>query len=138
MFTSTIFVSCSSEKKAEVKRVTAIGLGNGLSSFLMNENPFFCEDKPIMVCDDPIKAQEYIVEKSCDLLKADCEMHMSFQASKNKNVIKQFLCKSAVNIVMPAIFPSQQLPSELKAAGCRSECLDNLSVEFAQGLCSKL
>jgi hypothetical protein len=134
------FTGCSSDQKEEVKRVTAIGLGNGLSGFLMNEATPFCSS-PILECADPVMAQEYIVEKSCSALKADCSASgamSSMRSSGAKGVIARFACRTAVKTVGQVLFPSKHMPEGLKRAGCTSSCLDGLAENALYGFCEKV
>lgn len=127
---------CSSEQVKEAKKVTAVGIGTGLSEYLQNGETPFCET-PILVCEDSERAKAYIVQKTCKALKVDCRPSPKGLGLR-KGFVARFACRSAVKIVGPALFPSKHLPAELKAAGCKSSCLDNLSQNLAQKACAKL
>ena len=122
------FVSCTSTQREEIKTVTAKGLSEGLSNVLLTE---------VLKCDNEQAVKFYVENKVCGALKADCgyDNKMSFSA---KGVVAKYACKMSVKIAMPAILPSQQMPIELKAAGCKSDSLDDLATTMVSKLCDKL
>lgn len=129
------FSSCSNEQVKEVKKVSAIGLAQGLSDLLQANNGMLC-DSPILECERPDLVQEYFAVKTCEALNIDCGLT---QKSMMKGIIARFACKAAVKVVMPAIMPSKQLPRYLKEkAGCKASCLDMLASDQLPKLCEKL
>lgn len=122
------FVSCTSSQRQEVKTVTAKGLSEGVSNVLLTE---------VLKCDNEQAVKFYVENKVCNALKADCgyDNKMSFSS---KGIVAKYACKMSIKIVLPAILPTQQMPAELKAAGCTSESLDNLVTTMATKLCDKL
>ena len=124
-------VSCGSSQKKEIKTVTALGLSEGISSVLLGQG--------VLKCSDAAKAKQYIQNRVCEALKADCVVSSSPVAmSMSSSFVKRYACKAAVKIAMPVIMPSKHLPVELKEAGCKAQGLDSMAKDYADQFCSKL
>lgn len=136
---SMLVVGCSSEQKEQAKVVTAKGLGEGVAKVLTTHKISFCDNKQVLECENVELAQAYFVKKSCDVLKADCfPQAQAGVQTLQKGIIARFACNTAVKMVLPALFPSKHMPEDLKAAGCRSTCLDGLVETGGEWVCEKL
>lgn len=124
----SLLFSCSHEQKEEIKTASALGLSQGITSFL-NENE-------IIVCDDTAVLYEYVENKTCEALKADCGSRVGRLSTKG--AIAQFACKTALKIVMPILLPSRHLPEELKNSNCRMIKVDELTSDYLPKICDKL
>ena len=134
------FIGCSKVQREEIKETTARGLGEGLSAFLQGDSNLLCE-KPILECENPEMARDYLVQKSCDLLNAECGPSSISSSSlvQRKGFLSKFICRSAVKVVLPALMPSNQLPDYLKnEAKCKASCLDELTSDNAPKVCDKI
>ena len=130
------FSSCSSGGINEAKKITAQGLGEGISTYFQTPS-VLCSGKAILVCSKPEIAREYFVTKTCDGLNVNCGQK-SF-AKSAKGAISRFACNVAVKVVMPAILPSRHMPYELRVkAGCKSTCIDDFAKDFAPKICARL
>ncbi len=132
-------IGCSGNDVEQLKKVTAEGLGEGVSMALL-ENNMLCNGKAVLECENPEMAREYFVQKSCDALNVNCSSQAAnaFIESSKKGALTRFICRQAIKIVMPAILPSKHLPEDLKMAGCRSNCLDDLAGDLGPLVCTKL
>lgn len=128
MLMMSFLFSCTSQQKDEIKTATALGLSQGVSSFLI--------ENEVIICDDQSALLEYVENKTCEALKANCGARESLKL--NKGAITQFACKTALKIVMPVILPSRHLPTELKDSNCRMLKIDELAKDYLPKICEKL
>jgi hypothetical protein len=132
-------IGCSGNDVEKLKKVTAEGLGEGISKVLL-ENNMLCDGKAVLECEDEKMAKEYFKRKSCDALSVSCPIEglNALMEGSKKGAFTRFICRQAIKIVMPAILPSKHLPDDLKMAKCRSNCLDDFAGDLGPLVCTKL